>query len=98
MSSAKPTIHEFECHPSFEKIEEFLRFYQSLHQQNKEAVIQCPLPAEYLTTIPGYPDVERNCWLTLQYAIEQMNRSFYLKNSKVKIDVQIQDQIQEPSL
>lgn len=91
MKTAEAIVHKFECHPSFEKIEEFLRFYQSLHQSNAEAIIECPLPQEYLTTIPGYPDVERNCWLTLQYAIEQMNRSFYLKNSKVKIQVQIQD-------
>lgn len=79
--------HSFEFHPTFEKVEEFLRLYQSLHNEGQEVTLVCPLPSAFWNTLPGYPDVERNCWLTLQYAIEQMNRTYHLQKSNVRVEV-----------
>jgi hypothetical protein len=77
--------------PTFEKIEDFLKAYQKLDDQKNEQVIELQVRKEYWTTTPGYPDIERNCWLTLKYAVDQMERSFLIGKSKVKIQLQCRE-------
>lgn len=79
--------HEFHFKPDFGHVESFLKFYQVQHTSNVEIVLKLEVAADYFTTMPGYPDPTRNAWITLRYAVEQMNQSFYNKKSQVQIEV-----------
>ena len=77
----------FDFSPSFQKLEEFMRFYQSLHAQNMYVVLRIPVSESYHKATIGYPDTEQNCWITLRFAVDQMNRAYSHGNSKVRIQM-----------
>ncbi|MFS4459352.1 hypothetical protein [Bdellovibrio sp. HCB2-146] len=79
----------FEFSPTFSKLEEFLKLYQQLHASGEDVTLAMSLPVEYEKAVVGYPDLEQNCWMTLRFAIDQMNRTYLHGKSKVRIHVQM---------
>lgn len=77
----------FEFIPNFAKLEEFLRLYQNLDKIKEPVLLILPLSESYWRTQLGYPDVEAACWISLRFAVEQMNQAFLGGSSLVKVEV-----------
>ena len=78
----------FEFTPSFAKIEEFLKLYQKFHESREQSTLICLVSDDYWTSAISYPDIEKNCWLTLRFAVDEMNRFFLEQKSKTQVIVQ----------
>lgn len=77
----KPIKFQFE--PSWECIEQFLRIYADLNAMKSRRTIDVWVGEDFYSTLPGYPNRTRNAFLTLEFAIQQMNRAFHCGNSLV---------------
>jgi len=77
------TALEFHFEPNWDCLEQLLRVYADLDAMKCRRTIDLSVGADYFSTLPGYPNRVRNAYLTLEYAVQQMNRSYYCGNSLV---------------
>ncbi|MCB0367602.1 MAG: hypothetical protein KDD68_19530 [Bdellovibrionales bacterium] len=81
--SEPSAIREYDFHPDWDHLERFLQLYQELHKSQKRHTLKVLVTSDFYSTLPGYPNRQRNSWMTLDYATQQMNRSFSRDQSLV---------------
>ena len=86
MPEARHT-QSFDFYPDWEHLERFLRLYKEADQSGHRTTLKVSVDPEYHHTLPGYPNARRNAWLTLEYAVQQVNRSYHKNNSLVDCQV-----------
>ena len=85
MSELQKNVFHFE--PTFEKLEALLKVYQLMDQARQNQVLEIEVLPDFWNCVPGYPDVARNCWLTLKFTVEQMENTFRSGKSLVQIRI-----------
>lgn len=79
--------HGFRFHPNWGHLEDFLQIYKEIDRLGKRITIKVTADPEFDAVLPGYPNIKRNAWLTLDYAIQQINRVFNRGKSLVDCKV-----------
>ncbi|MCB0366123.1 MAG: hypothetical protein KDD68_12080 [Bdellovibrionales bacterium] len=80
-------IKDFDFRPDWDSLETFLRTYQQLHASDQRVTLRVYVSQEFYSSLPGYPNRLRNAWMTLDYAIQQMNRTYHRERSLVDCQV-----------